>query len=1056
MTPPPPLVEVHVDERLLGAVVTVRRGGGQIGRDRRIGLVDQRRLGAIDLLHADAGPQIAGMDVLREIALDLRVAVQEPEEVVAVTGGKVAELVPWEAFDLLMDDERSEYERRRRLFAPVRRPVAPANPILVPDYAPVRFDEPMRVAVVFGHPDGAFDSAGQQMRVRDALGGLSAASAGRIAPPTENSILDLASQPSERWKESCIEDPNVVLFFGQGRGGDEPAIRAGPGPGGWLPLQRLIDIVRGRRTPPFWAFLACSLGEAAPRPLVLAGPRAFTILRDQGAVAMLAMRAKVRPLIADMMIRALIESMSVGYSMEVAAAHGRRAIRDFKRSNGLVDWAAPAVWSVAGPASGYVWGGVSRDPAAFIGLQLLRTTANDPGLGLEDPTPEALARSDRWHEARRVRLSAGAGWTPETRAGVAAVLAAARRQRGSTVVLVDLPRGASYSTRLKDWAAGFRETLTPAFAGSALVRALHLLEDADPDGLRVLLAIPDVMVAFSEPPAYGTSDEVVWERIEGAPPDAVIAFCERPGGALADRLDGWALDQIGRPYEQASVDTLFATAPAAMALLSIVERPISLEVLGAVTGQDASGVADPQIVISEPASGVVLIDAARERIAKLAGPDRLLAAHRSYLRADSGALAAFRRRGDWTELIRHLIGAGLKPELVAFVRDLVQQDAGSWLDSDWMRLEAALETAGDARRGIADGIVLQIAAVLLDRQEMERARSWLEPLSCRSELDESRRLAMLSEAWKAQGGEGGKRKMWEALRAALAACEAAPQDSATEAAHREYEMSLARLELYFHHDASAARVTFERLIALWRAELPERPEVARPLAAALRNLAECLFEFEPFAGLPESWPAAEALLDEASELTERRALAGVDAEVAYSMAKLMEVRTDGAGWSGEAVSYLRRCAELAKTARHHVLLRIAQLRLFRLQVRLGDRAFDAEVFRSFVQPLEYLGWHAWAARYAGQARLWATRRLAEGGDVAGAIGLLRRNVLALAGQHALDGTSDRANLARTFAGLALLQPAGGHWAEFQRIEWAPSWLEEHGRPSLEGIWSEVA
>jgi hypothetical protein len=314
---------------------------------------------------------------------------------------------------------------------------------------------------------------------------------------------------------------------------------------------------------------------------------------------------------------------------------------------------------------------------------------------------------------------------------------------------------------------------------------------------------------------------------------------------------------------------------------------------------------------------------------------------------------------------------------------------------------------------------------------------------------------MLSEAWKAEGGEDAKKRMWDTLRAALAACDAAPQDRQVQAARREYEMSLARLELYFNHDAVVARATFERLIAVWWTELPERPGVARPLAAAMRNLAECLFEFEPFAGRSDSWVTAEELLVRALDLAERHDLSGVDAEIAYSIAKLLQVRTDGGGRSREAVAYLSRCAKLAKAARYHVLVRIAELRLFRVQVELGDRQLDAAVFQALVQPLDYLGWHAWAVRYAGQARLWAARRLADVPDVAGAIGLLRRNVLALAGRVGQSGASDRGNVARTYAGMAVLDPVGRAWAEFQKLEWAPSWLVEHGVPSPESIWSEV-
>jgi hypothetical protein len=179
------------------------------------------------------------------------------------------------------------------------------------------------------------------------------------------------------------------------------------------------------------------------------------------------------------------------------------------------------------------------------------------------------------------------------------------------------------------------------------------------------------------------------------------------------------------------------------------------------------------------------------------------------------------------------------------------------------------------------------------------------------------------------------------------------------------------------------------------------------------------------------------------------------AEIAYSQAKLAEAQSH----IDNALIRLDACKNFALKGAHSVCYRIADMRRYWLNVRRNGEPFDDSAFRARQSPLDYLAWHAWAARYAAQSRLWAAYRLDKEGDAARAKELLRRNLEAFEGRPDLAASSDRRFVALSRAGLAVVEhgEAGAHaWLDFLKLKWSGEWLEPLPSREPAVIWAGCA
>src|SRR5262249_42315603 len=161
-------------------------------------------------------------------------------------------------------------------------------------------------------------------------------------------------------------------------------------------------------------------------------------------------------------------------------------------------------------------------------------------------------------------------------------------------------------------------------------------------------------------------------------------------------------------------------------------------------------------------------------------------------------------------------------------------------------------------------------------------------------------------------------------------------------------------------------------------------------------------------------------------------------EIAYSQAKLAETQSQSS--IANALIRLDACKKLALEGGHFVCYRIADMRRYWLSVRRNGEPFDYSAFRARQSPLDFLGWHAWAGRYAGQSRLWAAHQLGIMGDTARSKALLQHNLDAFEGRPDIATSSDRRFVGLSRAGLAVVDSADA-WQDFLKLEWSDAWLK---------------
>jgi hypothetical protein len=817
----------------------------------------------------------------------------------------------------------------------------------------------------------------------------------------------------------------------------------GPGKGDWLPLELLATYASNVDPfPASWVFIACSIGETPNREAGPAGPEAFRILARRGARAMLAMRARIRPHIARVVAASLIESLSAGTPLELAAATARKTARRARENENLtlVDWAAPAVWStVVGPMPPRG----TAVPPELVAAKLTRAAAADPGIGLGAPDGSDAEIAARWSQERRIRLDVSNEDTASIAARLGKIAGAIGAVSGRPSLFVRIHGSSPFTTRLAEWAGSVLPALDLSEQETSLGRALRQLVDRNLEGLEALLGMPGMAVIFSSPP--GASDATAWGVLEGAGADTTVVICYV--SVNQEQRPGWTADRI--EAEGAMQNTLEALRryPGTLALLAVLDGPANLGALSTITGESSAEVAAAGLTVSMP-SGVVLAASARNAIRANLADDAIVQAHRRAFEARQ-SVPALIESDDIFAAVCDLVGANAL-ELTAFVNALAARSSDTWTEADWLGLARALEPARNRWRGLDPRVPLEIADVLVTRQILPQAELWLDEVETDDPELDAWRQYLLSEIAKAGGTAASQAQMWRHARGALRRLEeamaaASPSDHRLYPRLRNMRGNVARLELYFNHDAAAAREILERIVN----ELNGEPEVAvaASLVATLRNLAECLFEFEPFRSSPENRAQARGHLLRAAQLAQHHGLVALGAEALYSAAKLDESERD---WAA-ARDHLAATIERARLAGHAVCLRIAEMRTFWLGVRHEDAVFDHALFAARLRKLEFLESHVWARRYAAQSRLWAAHELDRTGDHAGIRNLLMRNIVSFEPLRVLSSNSDRRLVALSHAGLASTEAVPRadaardqeSWTRFKALDWASAWIESH-------------
>lgn len=949
-------------------------------------------------------------------ALDERMFEDREPLVLRIGSGDEAR-VPWEAFQAEINP------LNRHKLAPLRTVDQDRN------FSFSAVPSRMRVLALVGHPgaERAFDPQAAQDFLAGTLSAARAAS-GRI----ERFELAQLRGDSLDVVVACAEalQPNVVIYFGHGRRVAGPEVRTAAAENGWLAVSALAQTLFAvpETAPPFWIFWACSLGEDENQPSQqLDGGTALSTLSQSGGIAVLAMRSRIRVRAARPMLEALLGSFASGEPLEVAAAVCRAAALNADViSDGRMDYAAPAVWSLSEPVDAISWGDEPAFPASWVAVRLLSDGNELPALGSGlapvDEASSALAQT--WNRPGRYFATTGSiGIDAGSRSRLLSVGAAIRRNTGRPVVPI-LPRaGATFDQRLRLWAEDAVRQLDPRHHDREIACAIAAVRDTGLNGLVRLLAIPDIVLLLGDVP----DTPIAWDVLVGAAPGSSIVVA---GSAPPDAARGWAMDQLMSNSARDQVEAIARAEPLGSAILSVSERALAMHKVAQVAGVDAGRIDQLDPFCVRVAGQRVLTETARRRMLECLPPETIAAGRRSCitLLLDQPVAHDF---GALIEVVRHYVAldegiAGAEAVNAAWLA------AGAgWTVSDRSRLFDAAARSRVLLDSLHDAPLLAIVEAAILLQNLGLARTILDRRHFREPGDRARKHAMLSECFKADVARpGAQAEMRRQAEAAVTNAQAAVDGGVPGAVVEllQYRLNLARISQYFDHNYEGALANYEAIRDEIRPSAYEDPVRAHLFAAACRNAAECILDPAPRPIDGATRDHAEALVQEGLEAARARGLTEVEMELSYTRTRIAEA----AGDDQTAAGLLTDLSNGQAVRRYPLLAAIAAERLAWNAVRTGRRNFTWEDQRARLRSLSLFD-HAWAQRVVMNGRIRGARCLAarSAADRKVALGLLEENRTDIQRLPGLTGYDDARRVAETAAGLDVLAGADGKtWAAF--------------------------
>ena len=964
-------------------------------------------------------------------AIDQRMF-NRPEPLVLRIGPAERAPLPWEAFQGLL------HLSNQLKFAPLR--TVDPNQAFHFD----KLDSPMRVLALVGHPgkEPAFDAKDAQTFLARVLKAASAThptlESWLVLQVNEESLLAVAS-------EVASLAPNVLIFFGHGEHLPFPRIRLSGGERGWMPLSDFVDqlFAKASTRPAFWIFWACSLAEDGDQPQMrLDAPEVLRVLGERRAVSVLAMRSRIRVKTAQAMLETLIGAFSAGEPLEVAAALARAAALSlYPEAGGRLDYAAPAVWSLSEPVAQITWGAREAFPASWVTLPLIASGSEFPelatGLAPVDNDVAALAKTltspgcyfltvqgatDAAQEVTvRVRLS-----------GIAAII---RKNTGRPVVPVLLRAGATFDSRIEFWAKDVYEYLDPRFHDRQLALAIKSIAEEGLNGISRLLAIPGVVVLFSEPPDRAFA----WKMLANAPEHSSVVVL---GQTPPDNHQAWKLDQFTFPAIEQQLLEAIAAEPLGCAILGVVERPLNVEEVARAAGTSPGSLDRLDPFTIRIGGRRVLGESARKIVQNQTDPKTIATAREA-------CIELLKQRPvehdfDATvEVARQYLALGDSSHAAETINAAWAQVGSTWsIQKRVILLELAAHHRELCDR-IDDVLLMDIVAAGINVQNIEIAQLILENHLPRTLKGQAQRHAMLAECLKGRPGNiAMQQAMWRHARDAIDCAESAAAQGASAVDVLHFKHNLARLRQYFLHEYDEALQVYEEIRGKLRAGAHERKDEAYLFAAASRNAAECLLD-------PAQRPIDNAVRERADAfitdgLEVARPFAELTAELLYTRARIAQASND----LPAAAQVLGELTTGAVAQAYPLVTKIAADRLAWMEIGRG-RAFTSEELRGRLNVLDGF-YHMWAVRVAIRSRIRGAKQLAArglAGDLKEAEQLLGESATQFLRLTNLTGTEDVQHAAVTFAGLDVL--AGGNGEAWQ------TFLKDPRAERLPSTWKEL-
>ncbi|WP_422384567.1 hypothetical protein [Roseibium album] len=979
--------------------------------------------------------------------LDIRIFKNAGPLMLRVPAGEASHL-PWEAF------QRFLYKENRKRLAVQRR----ADP--EPGFRFGSFEHPMRALILIGHPGAGqeFDPERAEGFLNEAFAAAKPVSEGRIDGSLamqlrRDSLRDIAMKAAKF-------APNIVFYFGHGKHDGQPNLLLGEDASSWISVSELVTSLfpDGRAYPPYWVFWACSLAEDTAQPgLCLEGPDVLRALGDPGAVAILAMRARIAVKTAQTMLEALVGALAAGEPLEIAAAWARAAAISLEPDGpGRMDYAAPAVWSRSEPVDRITWGEISPFPASWVALPLFADVAGanseapypefQTGVAVVDEATEALAAV--WDGQARLFVELKGTYSvvddPGLKARVFGAAAKIRRTTGRPVVPIWLGRGGRFSQRLKLWATNAHRSLDPRHHDRELALALAEMTEEPLRGLARLLSVPNIIIILSEPPDLPRA----WRDLSEGPDGSSIVVL---GNTVPDRSTDWTLDALMPDLPEKSLANLAATDPLGCAVLSVIERPLAQRDVETLAGSASDAFFALEDFLVSVGSRRILSASARSMLkAEITGKN--LEKARRLCVDFLSTLSGKRDFGTLLEICRQQIALNEEEAAAEVVNQAWAERVTQW------SLQEKVQVLGLAARtpmladNLKEDLLFDIIAAAITVQDMPVARLMLESIRTSSDENRIRKHDMLAECYKADSGRpGAVAAMRRNAKAAVAlTAKLAERGTIPEGEHFRRRLNLARIEQYFDHEYEKALDLYDQTLEALDPHVHENANLAEICAAACRNAAECILDPAQRPLGADTLDRVEAYLERGRRLAESNDLTIVKADLLYTRARTLEASGDDVA----AAQYLSGLANGEQARIYPLMAAIAADRLGWNEVRRGE-PIVVENLRARLRRLDRFD-HAWAARVSLKSRLRGAQTLVGlGGSIhkQQASRLLDENRELYDSLTQLSGREDAQVAARTFAGLEVLSEEPENiWTAFKEYNAFNQLPEDWRRYSANEIW----
>ncbi|MDX8480911.1 MULTISPECIES: CHAT domain-containing protein [Mesorhizobium] len=924
---------------------------------------------------------------------------------------------PWAlAWELILDQMVSE--RARCAFVPIRR--------LADDPLPVGTNhiEQLRVLVLTGYEG----DLGQRLDIAAEVDGILAA-----WDELDASVKVRIDQPIvERLDPATLgnllarHEPHLLWYSGHGRAGRSPGLLVASGQ--WMSVQDFSAAVPQGGPPLAAVFWACDLGAAAD-PSLVSGPEAHLALRDRGVVCTVVMQSRIDDAVARLMARGFFEALAAGDSIECAVAQARRRAR--LRPSRFIDWAAPAVWSAAEPATALQWSTPAPD-------RLVQDLVARMSLRLAQRSPAKTDVFDRdqvreWLAARRVLLLSD----PRDEALISALIASADAlsMAGEITPVFIQFRTDDLGRSIEDWARQLADWIMPEWRSSELAEIISIATRDGVEGLQRLLRRSRLAVVLLDPPK--SADPMLRRLVDQG--GAIVIVVRSTVDAEQDWPE-WRLDRLVEPDAGfAELDRVCQEWPRQTAFLAAIKVALPLSALrGEEVGDALVARLGPYLVKTD--AGLILSASARERIVANLSKDVLIAGHTAAARVLErlGGSEALR-----FELLRHYVEAGSTTAATELAAVTIEQFMREGRNVAVLRVWKTLQPHA-ARDAIPSRQRLGVARAMVVLAMPRDAKLVLDRIGALDPLEAALAHALRSEIWKATGGESWRQNALVEIDRAISATNALASSASTDAdAARsdaaDYELNRARLLQYLFYDPSVVDY-YRRVIRAWQTDADRRHQ----WAIASLNLVDALLDFG--GGELDRFEEAEILL---RALEEQDATVGTMlAEIRYKRLRLEERRGSA---PERLIDLLNECENAARASGNGMLAAIAEARRFR-----EFEAFDADRWAELEARLEMYAQHGFAFRVAAKGRLSAAHALDAAGDRPAAVEQLRRNRVRLESKSTFDRGTDRDRSAETYAGLFRLLGGGTERQDVARcamaIAWMADWLAARGYANLEDAW----